>query len=145
MVHWTWQPAKMRHWEPDCRVMHDACCPLSGGHDPPLFTSPDRKECRRLGTRFEKLAINFLAMMKLAMIQRCLKMAFSGGASSASVLIGSSVTTGSGNAAGGQPAGRRRNRPRPTVPQNCPSRAATSPRTVTTAGRPVIGMPSKAL
>ncbi len=35
------------------------------------------KECRRVGTRFEKLAINFLAMMKLAMIQRCLKMAFS--------------------------------------------------------------------
>ncbi|MFN9367294.1 MAG: IS5/IS1182 family transposase, partial [Planctomycetia bacterium] len=35
------------------------------------------KECRRIGTRFEKLAINFLAMMKLAMIQRCLKMAFS--------------------------------------------------------------------
>jgi len=31
----------------------------------------------RIGTRFEKLAINFLAMMKLAMIQRCLKMAFS--------------------------------------------------------------------
>ena len=25
------------------------------------------KECRRIGTRFEKLAINFLAMMKLAM------------------------------------------------------------------------------
>ena len=35
------------------------------------------KECRRIGTRFEKLAINFLAMMKLAMIQRCLKMALS--------------------------------------------------------------------
>ena len=35
------------------------------------------KECRRIGTRFEKLAINFLAMMKLAMIQRCLRMAFS--------------------------------------------------------------------
>ena len=35
------------------------------------------KECRRIGTRFEKLAINFLAMMKLAMIQRCLKILFS--------------------------------------------------------------------
>ena len=34
------------------------------------------KECRRIGTRFEKLAISFLAMMKLAMIQRCLKIAF---------------------------------------------------------------------
>ena len=31
------------------------------------------KECRRIGTRFEKLAINFLAMMKLAMIQRYLE------------------------------------------------------------------------
>lgn len=35
------------------------------------------KECRRIGTRFEKLAINFLAMLKLAMIQRCLRAAFS--------------------------------------------------------------------
>ena len=35
------------------------------------------KECRRVGTRFEKLAINFLAMMKLAMIQRCLRIVFS--------------------------------------------------------------------
>jgi transposase len=35
------------------------------------------KECRRVGTRFEKLAINFLAMMKLAMIQRCLRILFS--------------------------------------------------------------------
>lgn len=35
------------------------------------------KECRRIGTRFEKLAINFLAMVKLAMIQRYLKEAFS--------------------------------------------------------------------
>ena len=35
------------------------------------------KECRRIGTRFEKLAINFLAMMKLAMIQRTLKIVFS--------------------------------------------------------------------
>lgn len=35
------------------------------------------KECRRIGTRFEKLAINFLAMLKLAMIRRCLRAAFS--------------------------------------------------------------------
>jgi transposase len=35
------------------------------------------KECRRIGTRFEKLAINFLAMMQLAMIQRCLRIVFS--------------------------------------------------------------------
>lgn len=31
------------------------------------------KESRRLATRFEKLAVNFLAMVKLAMIQRCLR------------------------------------------------------------------------
>lgn len=35
------------------------------------------KECRRIGTRFEKLAINFLAMVKLAMIQRYLRIPFS--------------------------------------------------------------------
>ena len=35
------------------------------------------KECRRIATRFEKLAISFLAMMTLAMIQRCLRIAFS--------------------------------------------------------------------
>ncbi len=35
------------------------------------------KECRRIGTRFEKLALNFLAMMKLAMIQRSLRIVFS--------------------------------------------------------------------
>jgi transposase len=35
------------------------------------------KECRRIVTRFEKLAINFLAMVKLAMIKRTLKLAFS--------------------------------------------------------------------
>ena len=34
------------------------------------------KECRRIGTRFEKLAINFLAMVKLAMIKRALKLVF---------------------------------------------------------------------
>jgi transposase len=32
------------------------------------------KENRRLATRFEKLAINVLAMVKLAMIQRCLRL-----------------------------------------------------------------------
>lgn len=35
------------------------------------------KECRRVATRFEKLAINFLAMVKLAIIQRYLKSEFS--------------------------------------------------------------------
>jgi transposase len=35
------------------------------------------KECRRIGTRFEKLAINFLAMLKLAIIERYLRLAFS--------------------------------------------------------------------
>jgi transposase len=32
------------------------------------------KECRRLATRYEKLAVNFLAMVKLAMIKRYLKL-----------------------------------------------------------------------
>lgn len=31
------------------------------------------KECRRLATRYEKLAVNFLAMVTLAMIQRCVR------------------------------------------------------------------------
>ena len=35
------------------------------------------KECRRIATRFEKLAINFSAMLKLAIIQHCLKITFS--------------------------------------------------------------------
>jgi transposase len=35
------------------------------------------KECRRVCTRYEKLAINFLAMLKVAIIQRYLKLAFS--------------------------------------------------------------------
>jgi transposase len=35
------------------------------------------KECRRVGTRFEKLAISFQAMIQLAMIRECLKKAFS--------------------------------------------------------------------
>lgn len=34
------------------------------------------KECRRIGTRFEKLAINFLAMVKLAMIKRAFRLLF---------------------------------------------------------------------
>jgi len=32
------------------------------------------KECRRVATRYEKLALHFLAMVKLAMIQRCLRL-----------------------------------------------------------------------
>ena len=36
------------------------------------------KECWRIGTRFEKLAISFVAMIKLAMIQRHLRLLFSG-------------------------------------------------------------------
>ena len=32
------------------------------------------KECRRIATRFEKLALNFVAMIKLAMIRRCLRL-----------------------------------------------------------------------
>jgi transposase len=35
------------------------------------------KECRRIGTRFEKLAVNFMAMVKLAFIQRYLRVLFS--------------------------------------------------------------------
>jgi len=35
------------------------------------------KECRRIGTRFEKPAVNFLAMIKVAFIQRCLRILFS--------------------------------------------------------------------
>ena len=31
------------------------------------------KECRRIGTRFEKLAVSFLAMIKLALIGRYLR------------------------------------------------------------------------
>jgi transposase len=34
------------------------------------------KECRRVATRFEKLAVNFLAMAKLAIIQRILRILF---------------------------------------------------------------------
>ena len=37
------------------------------------------KECRRVATRFEKLALNYLAMVKLAMIHRCLRISFSYG------------------------------------------------------------------
>jgi transposase len=35
------------------------------------------KEFRRIGTRFEKLAVNFHGMLQLAMIQRYLKLLFS--------------------------------------------------------------------
>jgi transposase len=35
------------------------------------------KECRRIGTRYEKLAIHFQAMLQLAMIRNCLKNVFS--------------------------------------------------------------------
>jgi transposase len=35
------------------------------------------KECRRIGTRFEKLAVNFHGMLQLAMIWRYLKIMFS--------------------------------------------------------------------
>jgi len=34
------------------------------------------KECRRIATRFEKLALNFLAMVKIAIMQRYLKLLF---------------------------------------------------------------------
>ena len=32
------------------------------------------KECRRIATRFEKLAVNFVAMLEVAMIQRYLRL-----------------------------------------------------------------------
>jgi transposase len=35
------------------------------------------KECRRIATRFEKLAVNFLAMVKVAILQRYLRIEFS--------------------------------------------------------------------
>ncbi len=35
------------------------------------------KECRRIGTRFEKLAVHFHGMLQLAMIRRYLKLLFS--------------------------------------------------------------------
>ncbi len=31
------------------------------------------KEFRRIATRFEKLALNYLGMLKLAMIERCFR------------------------------------------------------------------------
>ncbi len=37
------------------------------------------KECRRIATRFEKLARNYLAMVKVAIIQRYLRILFSDG------------------------------------------------------------------
>lgn len=38
------------------------------------------KECRRFGTRFEKLAVRFLAMVHLAIIRRYLRLRFSNSA-----------------------------------------------------------------
>jgi len=38
------------------------------------------KECRRIATRFEKLAVNFLAMIHLAFIERYFRLLFSNGA-----------------------------------------------------------------
>ena len=38
------------------------------------------KECRHIGTRFDKLAVNFLAMIHLAFIERYLRILFSDGA-----------------------------------------------------------------
>ena len=38
------------------------------------------KECRRVATRFEKLAVNFLAMIHVAFIERYLRVLFSNGA-----------------------------------------------------------------
>ncbi len=35
------------------------------------------KECRRIATRFEKLALNYLAMIKVAILERYLKILFS--------------------------------------------------------------------
>lgn len=35
------------------------------------------KECRRLSTRFEKLAVNFIAVIQVASIERYLRVAFS--------------------------------------------------------------------
>jgi len=32
------------------------------------------KECRRIATRFEKLAVNYIGMLKLAMIERYLRL-----------------------------------------------------------------------
>jgi len=38
------------------------------------------KECRRVATRFEKLALNYLAVLKLALIERLLRVFFPDGA-----------------------------------------------------------------
>ena len=37
------------------------------------------KQCRRVGTRYEKLAVNYLAFVRLAMIRRYLHLLFSDG------------------------------------------------------------------
>lgn len=38
------------------------------------------KEFRRIATRYEKLALNYLGMLKLAMIERCFRMVLSNSA-----------------------------------------------------------------
>jgi len=48
------EPAKMRHWDPDCWVMNGDYYALSGGGDPPLFTSSDMREWRLLGPLFHE-------------------------------------------------------------------------------------------
>ena len=48
------EPAKMRHWDPDCWLMDAAYYGLSGGSDPPLFTSPDMTAWRLLGPLFHE-------------------------------------------------------------------------------------------
>jgi beta-fructofuranosidase len=47
-------PAKIRHWDPDCWVTGDAYYAISGGGDPPLFTSSDMREWRLLGPLFHE-------------------------------------------------------------------------------------------
>jgi transposase len=67
--------------------------PHQEGKRPPTSFDPDTyrrrniiercvgwlKEWRRIGTRFEKLAVNFLGMLKLAVISRYLKIQLSDG------------------------------------------------------------------
>jgi transposase len=76
------------------------------------------KECRRIGASFTKLSINFLAMIKIARIQRCLKMAFSDTALPAPhagepARGGEGVVHGVFHAGGSSPSGRETLPPRP--------------------------------
>jgi beta-fructofuranosidase len=48
------EPARIRHWDPDCWLVDDAYYALSGGADPPLFTSPDMQVWHRLGPLFHE-------------------------------------------------------------------------------------------